>query len=379
MNRIIVVGLVAASAACTTDPTQIVVTADSTLCGVDRIAVLATGVSGVPQSAELVVTDLDADLPFEVDISGDGQVQVDVIAYNGEVELGRRSGTLAFSEGELLGVHAVIDEACRRQTCTLESAAAFSSAPAGVTRDCDCPAEDPECVFVERYDVAPTTLISHIDACDAVVAVRGVVLADLDEAEAKLPLDAELENGDFRFYGQLVRHVWVNTNGVVTFSEEAPGGTNIDGVSPGALDGIVPGPSIMGFWDDLETRANGVCYAIRGQAPVRTLTISWSNVCFKGCDPADDLNFSVELEEGTDRVKITYGDMIGASADRAGGLFATVGVIGLPSGASVGCTPDACSTDGLCSDQSACGYTQAFSQLLQSSGVPFFIFDPIEE
>ena len=138
-------------------------------------------------------------------------------------------------------------------------------------------------------------------------------LIDSDDGTATLP-------GlpfDFDYYGVtypagtgLVAH----TNGVITFG--AAGAAFENTCLPTAAFGSTP--ALLPYWDDLVTGSEGVGAATSGLAPNRKFVVTWKAKPIGSSSP-QTLNFSVLLEERTDRIYFTYGPMGGYSSGTATG------------------------------------------------------------
>ena len=133
---------------------------------------------------------------------------------------------------------------------------------------------------------------------------------------------------------------------------------------------------MMVFWDQLTASATGVCYALVGVPGLRKFRATWSGTCQTDFCTSKTLNFTVVLDERTQRISFTYGAMTSdsGSPDRARGSQATVGIVNHATGCLVGeCTP----ATGLCGDGTPCGYSQVFSNMVQTNGVQNVGFEPI--
>lgn len=155
-----------------------------------------------------------------------------------------------------------------------------------------------------------------IDACAA--SGHATVLANADDATARVIVPFE-----FAFWGRPVTTGWVSSNGVLEFST-LPNSVGANRCLPSA------GPylSVLGFWDDLETRS-GICVATVGEAGARSFVVEWNDATFSGVADAH-LTFEIVLHEGSDLIDVVYASMREdpRAPVRANGVSATIGVQG---------------------------------------------------
>ncbi len=123
----------------------------------------------------------------------------------------------------------------------------------------------------------------------------------------------------FPFYGQAYRQAWVDTNGLVSFTDPA-GSHPYDG-SP-LPNGLDPNTLVAPFWDDLMVDASAsVRTASAGSGAGQRFVIEWRNV-YRKASTAQRLSFEVILApDGT----ITTG-YTGLDNDAERGDFAAVGI-----------------------------------------------------
>lgn len=374
MNRLLL--LVAALAACG-DRDQIILSVDTSMgipCDLDtfRIQVAASDESVVER--ELA----DLRLPFSLtleDDTPDGTFDLTVSGFKDGVEVLRSSGPLQFGRGQVLAAEVVLQSSCTPSSpCALPALIPYVAPPAPATRSA-CGAN------VRRYTPGPATE-SFRDVCTVPGANAGKVLADGSRGAVQLPLTpAALDSFGFEFYGEKVRQIWVHEDGYLAFTVDNPDANN--DLDAGAFDrdlvGLgVPPPrqAVFAFWDALTLGPDGVCYALEGQPGTQKLRVTWKGTCQTvACSATNNLNFTVVLDERTDRVSLTYGDMIGSNAERAQGSTATSGIVE----AATGCPVSECTYEtGLCADGTTpCGYSQTFSNLPQIPRVENVQFDPI--
>ncbi|MBQ1076654.1 hypothetical protein KBX06_26380 [Micromonospora sp. C31] len=134
----------------------------------------------------------------------------------------------------------------------------------------------------------------------------------------------------FPFYGSAYRNAWVDTNGLLSFTD--PGGSH-----PYPGGGQLPAPAdpnalLAPFWDDLVVDASAsVRTATTGTGDDQRFTVEWRNVHRKG-NTAQRLNFAAVLApDGT--VTTSY-DQLDNDAERGAnalvGIEAPAGEDGLP-------------------------------------------------
>jgi len=361
-------------AACSS-PTQIVLSIDTTAgipCDIDKIRVKTMG-----GSASVFEQDLkDVRLPIVLKLSDEtsnGAFNLEVTGLRNNMEVLRATGPLLFGNADA-GEHIVLQSTCTIDTpCTLTDLTGNTKAPPPVARF--------QCGDIVRRYKPAMTLDTFIDACNVPGVISGKVLNDGTRGAAKLVLpDDVLANFAFRFYSQPIRQIWAHEDGYISFEVNNPDGRN--NLDPGAFDrdllgtGVPPPPqSAMVFWDGLTLGANGVCYSLEGSSPNQKLRVTWSGTCQTTTCVSDSLNFSIVLDERTQKISFTYGLMMAANTNRALGATATVGIVNDAKGCPVAqCTL----ATGLCADgHTPCGYTQIFSKTVQSGGVVSYEFTPI--
>lgn len=133
----------------------------------------------------------------------------------------------------------------------------------------------------------------------------------------------------FPFYGGAYRSAWVDTNGVLSFTD--PGGSH-----PYSGGGQLPAPAdpnaiVAAFWDDLVVdAAASVRTATTGSGDDRRFVVEWRNVHRKA-DPAQRLSFEAIL--APDGTVTTNYDQLDNAAEKGGsaivGIEAAVGEDGL--------------------------------------------------
>jgi len=361
-------------AACSS-PTQIVLSIDTTAgvpCDIDKIRVKATGGSAAVFEQDLK----DARLPIVLKLSDEtsnGAFTLEVTGLRNNMEVLRASGPLLFGNSDA-GEHIVLESTCTLDTpCMLSDLTGSTKAPPPVSRF--------QCGDIVRRYKPAMTLDTFIDACNVPGTNSGTVLTNGARGAAKLGLSDEvLANFAFRFYSQPIRQIWAHEDGYISFEVNNPDARN--NLDPGSFDrdllgtGVPPPPqSAMVFWDGLTLGPAGVCYSLEGNSPNQKLRVTWSGTCQTTTCTTDSLNFSIVLDERTQKISFTYGTMMAANANRALGATATVGIVN----DAKGCPVSQCTlATGLCADGTTpCGYTQIFSKTVQSGGVVSYDFTPI--
>jgi len=164
------------------------------------------------------------------------------------------------------------------------------------------------------YARGPSPL-GFIDACTLPGATRELPAATDDVADLTLPFP-------FRFYGATHTRAGASVNGLLGFPTATSSWANATLPAAGVGDAVMP------FWDDLRTRANGLCVGTLGRMPSRYFIVQWAGVDLEDRGATGDLgaslDFEVILEEATQAVHVAYGAMAGDA--RATGASATVGI-----------------------------------------------------
>jgi hypothetical protein len=376
MKLSLVLGGALALAACS-NPTQIVLSIDTTVgipCDIDKIVVRARGSSEATFEQEL---EAGARLPIVVKLSdetSDGSFMLEVVGVKAGAEVLKAQGQLTFGNADA-GEHVILNPDCTAaKPCMLADLDPSTRTPAPVTGRF-------QCGDAVRAYMPSNTSETFIDACTVVTSNSGQVLDMGARGAVKLPLeDAVLSGFGFRFYGQPIRQIWAHEDGYISFATDNPDARN--DLDPGSFDrqllgtGVPPPPrSIFAFWDTLTLSSSGVCYALEGTSPNQKLRVTWSGTCQTTSCSSDSLNFTIVLDERTQKVSLTYGPMMAANMARAQGATATVGIVNDAKGCPVSkCTQ----STGLCDDNATpCGYTQIFSKMAQPGGVQGVDFTPI--
>lgn len=229
-------------------------------------------------------------------------------------------------------------------------------------------AENP-CSEVTQYAWSQSIAVVR-NACELPNQLGSVMTDGENEVEVAAPIE-ELPF-DICLYGVLAEQLWIGDNGYVTVGGPAPEALQSDVGIPHSLgESGVPGPGIVPFWDSMRPSPSGVCAALEGSAPNRTLWLTWSGSCFEdgtnSCDggSASSLTFSVGFEETTGTVLVGYVSMTGEGGldERASGQTATTGIT---NGGPRNCPASECSDSGQCEDGSPCNYTEVASSEIRS-------------
>lgn len=360
-----------------TEPRTLVLSIDTNAgipCDIDRIRIRATA-AGTTMLERAVA---GAELPITVTLLDDtpsGSFTLDVTGLQGNAEVMRVSGPLRFSDRE------VIQPVMLDATCGVDPPCPLPDAvPPGSTAP-PSPARFQCGPTVRRY--APsTTLEGFVDACSIPAPHTGKVLMDASRKTARLDdLESVLPGFGFQFFGKPIHQIWVGRDGYISFGHDDPD-PNGD-IAPGPFDrglrqiGPPPPPrSVFAFWDRLTLGADGVCYELEGQPTSQVLRVTWSHACVTDSCAPGNLNFTITLDESTQRVVLAYVPIVNGT-DQENGGSATVGLVD----EAPGCTVDQCTFEtGLCADGvTPCGYSQVFSNAVQANGVPNMQFVPVAE
>jgi hypothetical protein len=170
-----------------------------------------------------------------------------------------------------------------------------------------------------------TSPLTFVDACTLADHATDLVSTDDGTATHTLPFQ-------FLYYNALGTNVWFSSNGVVGFNGTPTTNYNLSAVCLPTT--TLSMPVALPFWDDLQTRTNGVCTATTGTAPHRQYTITWSDAYQRASgSTTSHMNFSVVLTEGTNTVDFVYGTL--TSDAYSLGSSSTIGVQGSAGAASV--------------------------------------------
>lgn len=366
------------SSACS-DPRQIILSIDTTAgipCDMDKIRVRATGSKASTYEKSLA----GARLPLSITIddgTDSGNFELQVSGMKGDTEVLRATGALQFGEAGTLAANVVLEPTCTpERPCALPALIPYVAPPAPVASRSECSGA------VRRYKTAPTAE-TYRDVCTVPGANAGKVLTGGARGAALLPLDATALAGfTFDFYGRPIRQIWAHEDGYISFGPNNPDAMN--DLDPGSFDrdllgtGVPPPQqSVMVFWDGLTLGTSGVCYALEGAPGTQKLRVSWTRTCQVAACTSDNLNFSIVLDERTNRISLSYGEMTAGVVERAQGATATSGIVN----AATGCPVSQCAlATGLCSDGlTPCGYQQLFSKMPQLPRVADVGFEPVVE
>jgi hypothetical protein len=357
-----------------TEPRRLVLSIDTNAgipCDIDHIQIRASAAG-----TTMFERSLDsAKLPIIVTLLDDtpsGSFTLDVTGLKGGVEVARVSGPLQFSSHEVTQ-SVMLDVTCGDdRSCPLsEAMSAGSAAPSSPARfQCGGPT-------VRRY-AASTTSEGFVDACDVPVPHSGKVLMTGTQKTARLDdLHSVLPDFGFKFYGEPIHQIWVSRDGYISFGRDDPDpkGDLVPGPLDRNIEPLPPPHSVFVFWDTITLGADGICYDLEGPPKAQRLRVTWRQACLtSSCSPGN-LDFTITLDESTQRVVVSYAIANPTDADKGG--HATVGIFD----EARACPADQCKLDtGLCQDGvTPCGYSQVFSRMVQANGVPNMQFAPVVE
>lgn len=220
------------------------------------------------------------------------------------------------------------------------------------------------CPPVSQYAWSDSIAVVR-NACELPSQVGSVMMRGDNEVEVMAPFE-ELPF-DICVYGVLAEQLWIGDNGYVTIGASAPGALQSDVGVPHSLgEAGVPAPGVVPFWDSMQPSSSGVCVAIEGNEPNRTLWITWAGSCFEDgtntCngESGSSLTFSVGFEESSGTILVGYLSMTGEGGleERANGQTSTTGITNV---GPRNCPATQCSDAGLCEDGSPCNYTEVAS------------------
>lgn len=357
-----------ALAACT-EPRQLVLSIDTPVgipCDIDHVRVIAkaSGTTTFERSLRGVRLPISVTL---LDDTPSGNFELEVVGLKGNDEVMHVSGPLQFSS------HGATETVLLDPKCTTDPACGLAGAMAAG-------ASGPITARAVCRDSASPALEPFQDACSGNGTKHGTVMFDSTNVPVRLmDLESTFASSGFKFYGEPIRRIWIAKDGYVSFTEDSPDPSG--SLKPGPLDRDIthmgePPPlrSVMAFWDTLLLGTPGICYDLGGAPNNQVLRVTWRHACLVNC-ASDDLNFTITVEESTQRVSLTYDTMKAANDDRARGATATVGLVKNANG----CPADQCALKtGLCKDGATpCGYSQVFSEVVQKPMIPSMQFAPI--
>ena len=180
-----------------------------------------------------------------------------------------------------------------------------------------------------RYTRAvPPLSADYVDACVAPGHVTSLTNLDDGATTAMMPFD-------FRYWGDAVpmgTTLTVSTNGFVVLGA-APAVLPTTGSIPSTF---VPNGVVAAQWNDLFTRADGVCLVTAGSVPNRRFVVQWSNVRNYSGGATNVLNFELTLNEADASIDLLYTTMVGALTSVVGleNQAGTDAIGGCPAGAT---------------------------------------------
>jgi Secretion system C-terminal sorting domain len=126
----------------------------------------------------------------------------------------------------------------------------------------------------------------------------------------------------FYYMGNAYTMCNVSTSGFISFSANPIGST---GYTNNVMSGTPFGNMIAPLWDGLGlvTFGTDVIYTTTGTVGSQIFTVQWSNVKWANAAGGPCINFQVQLEEGTNKIKFVYQ----TSASALSGAGASVGLI----------------------------------------------------
>jgi hypothetical protein len=142
----------------------------------------------------------------------------------------------------------------------------------------------------------------------------------------------------FTFYSKTYTQAGISSNGLISF-----GGTNAAYVNQSlnfAASGLRNLPSLLPFWDDLETRSNEgriatVFTETQGSVGSRQFIIQWHQLeAYPFGGQTGDITFQVILTEGSNVIQFNYLDVNfegNTDQQNGAGRSATVGIWNSPS------------------------------------------------
>lgn len=165
-----------------------------------------------------------------------------------------------------------------------------------------------------------------IDISQSGQVVEGIQGRDDESAMVDLPFAVD-------FYGQSYSQIGINSNGLLSF-----GGTNsaYSNYSLGDGENLNGLPSILPFWDDLETRtdegfsASVLTETIGQQSGRRQFVIQWHEVeAYSSGSQNGSITFQTIFTEGSDQIQFNYQDVHfegETEVEHGQGRSATIGI-----------------------------------------------------
>lgn len=375
MNRTcpIVIGVWALLGIACEDPSEVVIFIDTSLpvpCIVDSVKVtIDDGASTIERRAALS----DGLVSLTVVREGSGSAfSVAVEGLKDEQVVATANAEANFEDETRLALPIVLSSNCQDTPC---------NATDRLTREFQVPIAEARssCNGIsDSYQVSTTSFVQSVNACET-ASTNSESLSPFEENGEEKSLDNESlsdmilsEDFQFRFYGQQVQNLWIADDGFISFGAEPTGKLNRDSSADSIIRGGAPRFGVLAFYDDLQLRAltSDVCVSLLGQTGQRKLWITWNDVCFApACADEDHLTFSIALEEGTNRIIISFDIMeSGNNPGRARGNRAIVGISGPDLGSEQeACPTESCSSEGICAlDDAPCGYTQFLARVPQA-------------
>ncbi len=136
-----------------------------------------------------------------------------------------------------------------------------------------------------------------------------------------------------QLYERTFNSAYVSSNGVISFNSSSSAFGNA------CLPVPIYSYTVLPYWDDLYTGdtagGQGVFSSVSGTAPNRIWNLEWrANLC---CNPSIAVNFETRFYEGSNRVDVIYGNVLGGGAGQTIGIERDMGAF----------TQHSCDTPGI--------------------------------
>ncbi|WP_305782575.1 carboxypeptidase regulatory-like domain-containing protein [Symbioplanes lichenis] len=173
---------------------------------------------------------------------------------------------------------------------------------------------DGQGLTLDLYLMRASDVLGHTCSERAVTFEAGTTLLPLTGDNAVTTVDLPFA---FPFYGSSYRSAWVDTNGLLSFTDPE-GSRPYDGTSD-LINAAAPNGVIAPFWDDLVVDASaGVRTSITGSGSDQRFLIEWRNVSRKA-NSAQRISFELSLAaDGT--VTANYSSLDNAAEQGSGAL-----------------------------------------------------------
>ncbi len=155
------------------------------------------------------------------------------------------------------------------------------------------------------YTVAQTTNFSFLQITN--LGSTHVLYFDDDSAYTNANLGFT-----FNFYGTNYTNVSFNVNGLMTFGGASTNFFNVNLTNTTLTNSNLPAIAVL--WDDWETRFNGhpdgVYFKTVGTAGSRQFIVQWNKIVPINGDGVDDVTFEARLFEGSNKILLSYLDVV---------------------------------------------------------------------